>query len=314
VPLVAADECRHEPQPQPNWQENYMFLGWDEDHNTGIYLHLGHLPDRGVVDARILVSIGGRVCSAAKEFAVEECLAVPWVQADIVAPLDRWRLKSAAKGREGYGSGGWLAAGNEIGNVECGFDIEFEGVVQTVDYADLWPQMGVENIFTHHYEAGCRWKGTVTLGGESIACAGSLIRDHSWGPRDLKNAVDLAWWFPMVADDGSRFITGTSLLRDGAWVGFMMEESGDGPKLISTDPWLRPDGLAVPSGFDSATLLCQRDGAGERVYRYHARLHAPVYYETMGSHQLDDIFSRVELPSGGMAFGNLELNLPRGRR
>jgi hypothetical protein len=312
--LAAADEFRHEPRPDPHWQENYMFLGWDEARSAGIYLHVGHLPDRGVVDARILVSMAGQVVSAAKEFEVEECLAVPWVQADIIAPLDRWTLRCATKGRGGYDADGWLAAANEIGDIDCGFDIEFEGVVQAVDYADVWQQMAVSNIFTHHYEAGCRWKGRVWLGGASVQCEGSLIRDHSWGPRDLKNAVDLAWWFPMVADDGSRFITGTTLLRDGSWVGMLIEERGNGPRLVSTDPWLRPDGMPVPSGFDSATLIADRDGGADRVYTYQARLHTPVYYETMGSHQLDDVFSRVTLPDGGMAFGNLELNLPRGRR
>jgi hypothetical protein len=178
--------------------------------------------------------------------------------------------------------------------------------------AVAWDQMGVSNILSHHYAAGCRWRGRVSIDGSSRQCAGLMIRDHSGGPRDLARAVSLAWWLPVIADDGSSYITGASLLRRGQWVGFVLEETAAGPQLISTDPWVRPDGLAVPGGFECATVLTTRDGGSERVSRYRARLHTPVYYETMGTHRLDDVLSRVTLPSGRSGFGNLELNLPAG--
>jgi hypothetical protein len=232
------------------------------------------------------------------------------VDADIVDPLARWRLRCATQGQPGYDEQGWLAAGRTSGSVPVGFDIEFESVVPAVDYAAAWSKMGVSNIFSHHYEAGCRWRGKVTLGGSEIECSGSLIRDHSWGPRNLVDAVDLAWWMPVVADDGKSFTTGVTLLRRGEWVGLMLEERGDGPELISTDPWVRVDGMSVPNGFDSATVLLDRDGGVERAARWESRLHCPVYYETMGSHRLDDVFCRVVLPDGRLGFGNLELNLP----
>jgi hypothetical protein len=145
------------------------------------------------------------------------------------------------------------------------------------------------------------------VGTDEIACDGWLVRDHSWGPRDLKNAVEMAWWWPTVFEDGS-YLTGVSVLRRGKWGGFVIEEKGDGPKVLSADPWIRVHGREVVNGFEAAGVLTNPDG-GE-LYRYESRLHCPVYYETMGSHRLDDVLSRVTGPDGKTGFGDVELNLP----
>lgn len=306
--LADSDEYGHQPTEDPTWQENYFFLAWDDDKKVGLYLHLGHLASRGVVDTRLMVSIGGRTVSAGAELQADECLGVPWVDADVVRPLDRWRIRAATQGAE-PGPSGWIAQPSEPGTIDFGFNIDFSSAVPAVDWAVAWDGLGVPNIMSEHYEAGARWTGTVWIDGEGVSCSGLLVRDHSWGPRDLKNAVQLAWWLPVMFEDGS-YQTGASLLRNGRWVGFLLEERGDGAQLISTDPVVVVDGLQRVRGFESATLLRTRDGNAERVARYEARLHAPVVYETMGSHRIDDVFSIVTAGDGRRGFGTMELNLP----
>lgn len=303
--LTGADEFRHTSTGEPNWQENYMFMGWDEDRQAGIYLHLGHLPDRGIVDTRVIVSVGDQVASAGVEHAAGECLGAPWIDADITDPMRRWRLRCSGTGVPGRDPEGWLAS--DSGDLPVGFDIELESLVPPVDWTAAWSALQIPNIMTEHYEAGARWKGRVWIGGSEVACEGWLVRDHSWGPRDLKNAIELAWWWPTVFQDGS-YLTGVGVLRSGRWGGFVLQEKGDGPELLSDDPWVRPGGLLTPDGFDQASMLTAPSG-GE-LYTFESRLHCPVYYETMGSHQLDDVLCRVTAPDGKVGFGDLELNLP----
>jgi|GEM_PF-6527621 len=308
--LVAADEFRHEATDEPNWQENYIFVGWDDDRQAGLYLHLGHLATRGIVDVRALVRLGGRTVSASREFEAKDCLEVPWIQADVRSPLERWRLRCAAPGVLHPG-GPALVASDGTGDHEFGFDIELNSVVPPIDWGVAWAQLGIPDIMSDHYEAGARWQGTVWTGAQKSRCSGLLIRDHSWGPRNLSNAIRIAWWLPIVFDDGRSFMTGGSLLRDGRWGGFILEERGNGPRLISTDPMVRVDGLQTPGGFDSATILHTRDGGPERVYEYQVRLHVPIYYESMGANLLDEVFCRVTAADGRRGFADLQLNLPR---
>lgn len=88
------DEYRHEPGPESNWQENYMFLGWDDPRRAGIYLHLAHVPATGTLDVKALVALDDCVTTTDVEHQGRDCLPPPGLEVDINAPLERWKLRS----------------------------------------------------------------------------------------------------------------------------------------------------------------------------------------------------------------------------
>ena len=58
---------------------------------------------------------------------------------------------------------------------------------------------------TGHFQQAARMRGTITLDGETIEFDAPAHRDHTWGPRDLKNPVPRGGWAWAVDTDGHHF-------------------------------------------------------------------------------------------------------------
>lgn len=297
------DELRHEVGPEPNWQENYFFLGFDEIRQAGFYLHSARIPGREAVEIKALASVGGRTVSVRRSHRADDNLALPGIHAEITKPFRRWHVGYSDTGKEapGTGPGVWLADGE--GEVPFGFSVDLESPLAPLDWGVLAELIGVPDILTQHYEVAGQWSGELWLDGQRTGASGLFIRDHTWGPRDF-GLLDLAWWTPMYFPDAGLLLSGTSILRGGRWTGFLLR-SDDGETKVTPDPWMRIDGFPEPWGYDSASILSPP--TGDR-FTFRRLLHVPCRYPEMGDgHLIHDMLSSVSW-GDERGFGVFELN------
>lgn len=285
-----SDELRHEPGPEPNWQENYMFLGWDEDRRIGTYLHLAHVPGRGLVDVKALVLLDGQVVSADVEQEGSDCLAAQGLDADVTVPLRRWKLRYAGSGTPGA-PGTWSTG---TGGVPFGFDLDLVARVPAVDWTPLVGLVDFpERVARAHYEQGMRLTGQVWVGDRHSEIDGLLIRDHTWGPREFD--FDLGFWTPMVFGDADYFVCGSSILLHGRWIGLLMHTDASGTTKVGTDHFARAHGPLVPGSYSGATVLGPSPGEPADRFEFDGRLTIPVRYDSLatGGKVMTDLYSKV---------------------
>lgn len=301
--LIDDDERDHSPGPEPNWQENYFFLGFDEANQAAFYLHSARLPGRRTVEIKALAALGEHIVSVRRSDPAAANLAVPGLEAEVTKPFQRWHLGYSGTGTEAVaGTPGWLADGP--GDVPFGFSLDLESPVAPLDWAPVSVALGVPDILSRHYEAAGHWSGEVRIGGDRAPASGLFIRDHSWGPRDFA-LFDLAYWAPMYFPDTGAFFSATTILRNGRWTGFLLHDAG-GHTEVALDPWMRIDGFPEPGGYDSAAILSP--GSGDSCFEFRRLLHVPCRYPEMGDgHVLDDMLSSVTW-GDQQGFGVFELN------
>lgn len=301
--LQPGDEWQHAPGDHSRWQENYILLGWDDERAAAVYLHLGRIPARGRVEARMAAALGGRRASVRVGAAGDSCFDVPGVKIDVVEPFRHWHVTVDAWGVDDE-SGGWVAE-RQAGDVRFGFDVDATSVLAPTDWTAATDALGLPEIILDHYEVACRFAGTVWCGDQRADVAGLLIRDHSWGPRDLAT-FDLAWWAPAVFDDATVFVSAVSILAGGRYQGFTLVDTGSGAQ-VRPEPWVRLAGFPEPYRFSSASVLLPRDGGADRL-DYECRLPFPVRYPEMGrGSYICDVFSVVTW-GDRRGFGSIELN------
>lgn len=303
MPLTPADEHQHPAGTEPNWQENYFFLGYDTGNAAAVYLHTARTPGKGEVDIKALVQVGGRTVSVKRRHHSGDNFAVPGVDE---ATFDPFRCVSLAYSDSGpeWAADGWVAEGT--GDHEFGFAVQFENTVGPVDYAEAVATLDIpaEHI-TDHYEVGGEWRGEVWIEGDRREVAGLFIRDHSWGPRDFAS-FHHAWWFPMYFPRAQRFLSGTSILSHGRWQGLLLEAEGDKTVVRQLDPFVRADGDPAARGYDTGSVLAYSDG--EQRFDFSRLLHIPCAYPEMAEgHIINDMMSSVSW-NGETGFGIFELN------
>jgi hypothetical protein len=193
------DEGRHEPGPEPLWNESWYFDGVSDDETVGVYVRLGRLPNQNVALYTACVCGPGRpsvmlVDPAAPLPAADDdaqLIDAPHLRAEEVCkqPLERFRVKL---------SGAAQAHADESAPLrgESGepVDLELDLIWTTDGVPYAWRQ-------STRYEIPCRVSGTVRVGSETIEFTGPGQRDHSWAARDWW-AVD--WmWSGLHLDDGT---------------------------------------------------------------------------------------------------------------
>lgn len=284
-----SDEFRHESTPG-NWQENYMFLGWDERRGIATYLHMAHVPSRGIVDVKALVHLDGQVVSCDVEHEADDCLGAPGLDIDVATPLERWKLRYSGQGTTAA-AGTWTAGSGET---PFGFDLDLVGKVPAVDWTPLVGLVDFpERVAKTHYEQGMHLTGTVWAGDRESEIDGLLIRDHTWGPREFD--FDLGFWTPMVFDDGEYFVCGSSILLHGKWVGLLMHTDPSGTVKVCTDHVARANGPLIPGRYSKGQVYgIDPDGQADR-FDFDGRLTIPVHYDSLatGGKLMTDLYSAV---------------------
>jgi hypothetical protein len=192
APLVpeVEDEGRHNPGPEPLWNESWYFDAVDASATLGLYVRLGRLPNQGVALYTACVCGPGRPSI----MLVDAAAPLPDMQDDRqeihTARLHAWQLCEQPLERFRVSLSGRAEA-----HVDPAAPLRGEpGEPLAVALELVWETDGVPYAWRQstRYEIPCRVSGTVTIGDEQIAFAGPGQRDHSWGSRDWW-AVDWMW-------------------------------------------------------------------------------------------------------------------------
>jgi hypothetical protein len=178
------DEGRHQPGPEPLWNESWYFDAVSDDASLGLYLRLGRLPNQGLSLYTAAICGPGRPSI----MVVDPRAPLPDASDDTQSidtgafhaeqhceqPLERFRvvLRGTAEAHQDESAPLRAEAGDPIA-------IEVDLTWQTTGIPYAWRQ-------TTRYEIPCRVKGTVCVGEEVVEFSGPGQRDHSWGSRD--------WW------------------------------------------------------------------------------------------------------------------------
>ncbi len=201
APLVPdpADEGRHEPGPEPLWNESWYFDAVSDSGDVGVYVRLGRVPNQESCLYTACVCGPGRpsvmlVDASAPLPAMDDDAQIvdaPGLHAEqhCEEPLTRWRVTVRGTAQAHADESAPLRG--EAGDpVELELDLVWDA--DGIPYA--WRQ-------STRYEIPCRVAGTVRVGSEELALSGPGQRDHSWGARDWW-AVD--WmWSALHLDDGT---------------------------------------------------------------------------------------------------------------
>ncbi|MEW2580972.1 spirocyclase AveC family protein [Streptomyces syringium] len=250
--LTPADEFRHEPGPDPRWQETYWMLAWDDVRDSGVLLHLARLPHDGYVEAQFTVIMSPNdVVSFGGRYAVDDALAVPGLDVDIHTPLESWTMRYEGKGIRGADKYGLYA--QAPGNVPFGFSVDFRQLLPAADLGAIYTEAITSDMAPTHYAAAATFTGTVWCSGQPIPISGLLTRDHSWGPREWAFDIQPGAVYG-VLDEGRTLITTASCVVDQQkWGGFSVIHDENGTRR-SGDPWWRVIGPPIVDGFREAYM------------------------------------------------------------
>ncbi len=177
------DEGRHDPGPEPLWNESWYFDVIAPDGALGAYIRVGLYPNLERCWYTALVCGPGRPTVAVVDFTapLPEHLGLHTetskLRADHICPVafELFRATLDATG-EAHGDPGALLRGVPGVPVPVGLDL-------------VWQTDGEPYAYrlTTRYEIPCRVSGSITIDGETFRLTDAPgQRDHSWGLRD--------WW------------------------------------------------------------------------------------------------------------------------
>ena len=184
TPAADDDAGRHEPGPEPTWNESWYFDAVSDDGTLGLYTRLGRVPNQDMCIYTAAIVGPDRPAIMLVNYAAPlpaiddqtQRIDVAGLRADQLCeePLQRFHIRLEGTAQSHADDSAPLR--DETGEpVEIAMDLVWE----TTGAPYLWRQ-------STRYEIPCRVTGSVIVGDEEIEFSGPGQRDHSWGARD--------WW------------------------------------------------------------------------------------------------------------------------
>jgi ecdysteroid kinase len=236
------DEGRHEPGPEPLWNESWYFDVIAPDGQLGAYVRIGLYPNLDRCWYTAFVCGPDRPTVAVVDFAAPlpphrglhtETAAL---RADHICPVafEFFRATLDATG-EAHGDPGALLRGEPGHRVPVSLDLTWETDGEPYAYR-----------LTTRYEIPCRVSGSITVDGETFRLTDAPgQRDHSWGLRDWWS---MDWvWMAAHLSEGTHLHAVHLRLPDAAplGVGYVQSAASGLAELDAVDASeeLEPDGL-----------------------------------------------------------------------
>jgi hypothetical protein len=176
------EEGRHDPDPEPLWNESWYFDFATPDGALGGYVRLGLYPNLGTVwywaylvgAGRPLVAVRDHEVPLPKGRGLEVRTEGLWSELVCETPNEHWsiNLEAFAVAMDDPAD---AYRGERGDRVALGLDLEW------VEVAPAQMSTGLPR-----YEQACTVQGEVLVGNERLTVDGFGERDHSWGHRD--------WW------------------------------------------------------------------------------------------------------------------------
>jgi hypothetical protein len=211
------DEHPHEIGPEPSWSESYYFNFHDASSGLAGFTRIGFRPNEGVTESSLFLFLpgGGAVAVVGRERRTDNPATVSsaGITYEMVGELDRWRIRSQAKGlaftdaaHVDLASGTQGTAGGTRGAAQG----KVVSVVTDVDFIAAMPPFGTSgrrrrgedaavsaaSVAAGHFEQAGEVSGIIAVDGTKVRVSGLGVRDKSWGPRDW--SAPWGWrWFSM---------------------------------------------------------------------------------------------------------------------
>ncbi len=192
------DEWRHQPGPEPLWNESWYFDAIAPDGSVGAWVRIGLYPNLGICWYTALVCGPDRATVAAIDFAAplpasdELALSTEALRAEhrCAAELERFEIALEALA-ETHDDPSALLRGQAGRAERLALDLSWETAGEPYAYR-----------LTTRYEIPCTVSGTIRIGEELLELDGAVgQRDHSWGTRDWWS---MDWvWSAAHLDDGT---------------------------------------------------------------------------------------------------------------
>jgi hypothetical protein len=192
--LADFDEVLHELPDVALWVENYLSQAYFPAERIGVFLHIGRVSfDQPAWDELVLVYLPGDRFLAARGFCygseTPQGPAGPCLTYQCIEPWRKWR--KTFRGPARLVSGDELRSGGVADglHVKLAFDLTYEAMCPPFELGAMHEQ----NWASSHYEQHCSVTGTLSYGDVSVELAGTGIRDHSTGVRDLTGLHNHIW-------------------------------------------------------------------------------------------------------------------------
>ncbi len=198
--VLASDEGRHDPGPEPLWGESWYFDFFSPDGAIGGWVRIGLYPNLGVTWYHAFLVGPDRETVAIAEYeaplpprpGLELRTHGLWADHIVETPLEHFTVANEAHGLGVDDPGDLYAEAPRGTQVPLAFDLEWETAGSPYHY-----------VHTTRYEIPCTVHGTIDVGRERIDLDGFGQRDHSWGVRDW---WQFGWvWTAGRLADGARF-------------------------------------------------------------------------------------------------------------
>lgn len=319
--LIESDEALHVPPDSipPNWQENLFFIAWDPDHQHGFMSHVKRVPSLGWQEALTVICVGGRVVSTTVREPFDNGSIAPGHEMRAVDPFERWIIRTAIRGPEGYGPFGFIAT-RPGATSQASCDLQLMSKLPAVDFHNLYktvistmretpdsPQMGAEPDSQHHYEQGGTWEGSLEIDGDRVRACGLFVRDHSWGVRHERSSAEggafQAFWTASCLDEGAIYCNAIGWPHPGGTLGVGVYADSTGVKVTTEiEGWFWP--LGGLWSYDKTRITY---GAGvDKVLEAETDVHWPMYLPYSGFRRYDNnALSRVRVGES-VGFGVME--------
>jgi hypothetical protein len=282
--------------------ENICFFGFDEEADSGFFVHMKHRPNQGMVEFRFASKVGGQTCVYGSVHPINGTFTYPDFHFTCIEPERRWRLHGLGRGwpLEAVGKVvGIPAAG--AAPLEFSFDLEWAATIPALDWKVIFDE-STSAPGGAHYDQGGRFAGTINIGSASARVDALAYRDHSWGPRNFMQ-MKFARFIGFVSEDMETYFDGHILDHGDRTTGFSYTvENGEG--LLEPKPTFEVlEGEDWDYGYRKVAVT-----VGAR--RYIAQTLWNIATPLVAERYLSNIaMVRIELPDGRRGFGIVE----RGR-
>jgi hypothetical protein len=261
----AREEGRHDPGPEPLWNESWYFDFATPDGSLGGYVRLGLYPNLGTVwywaylvgEGRPLVAVRDHDVPVPTGRSLEVRTEGLWSEFVCETPNEHWsiNLEAFAVAMDDPAD---AYRGERGDRVALGLDLEW------VEAAPAQMSTGLPR-----YEQACTVQGEVLVGNERVTVDGFGERDHSWGHRD--------WWTMPWCWTAGRLGDGTAFhafrpLVDIPFASGFVAAPGEDIRTVATftvDTELGDEGLPSSASMDLDGLQLSVTPTG----------HAPVLLE-----------------------------------
>ena len=184
--LKPSDEGTHALMEVPGWSENYLTQAYAPEAKIGFWFHLGRTPfDQQLWNEIFIAYLPGDQFLVSNGYSYGDSPTGPignQLHYRCDKPFEQWT--KSFRGAATLVTGEQLRKGAFAAGLHVAVDVELvcEGMGPVFDLGshsdnDSWSKV--------HYEQHSRVRGYICYDGQRFELAGSGIRDHSWGPRDL---------------------------------------------------------------------------------------------------------------------------------